>query len=671
MKTTASFGTWLSPITADDVAAGAIRLSSVSVDGSDIYWTEGRPTEGGRQVVVRRDAAGRIEDVTPPGTNARTRVHEMGGVPYLASGGEVFFSELSDQRLYRIRAGAGPRAITPAGGLRYADGALDPSRQFLFCVREDHERPGIAPTNTIVAIPLDGDPHPGHVVVSGCDFYAYPRLSPDGRQLLWLSWNHPQMPWDGTELWVADLKLGAPGAPGVWNARLVAGGRTESIFQPGWLPDQSMVYVSDRSGWWNLYRARLTTSSRGGVRTENLCPRAAEFGAPLWQLGAATWACLDERRLAVAYAVVGRWRVAALDITTGGITDIDTPMAPAGSMAACHGDAVFLGHSPRESEAVVRVDPNNGYTQYLNPPVKAPLDRRFVSEPQPIDFPTSGDERAYALFYPPRHPGYRAPPGERPPVIVISHGGPTSAANPGYALATQFWTTRGFAVVDVDYRGSTGYGREYRRRINGEWGVVDVADCINAARYLASAGLVDPNRAIARGSSAGGFTTLAALTFHPGVFGAGVSYYGVSDLEALARDTHKFEAHYLDGLVGPYPESRERYRARSPLHAVDRLSCALLLFQGQEDRVVPPNQAVAMADAVRAKGFPVAMVLLEGEQHGFRRQESIRRCFETELAFYGVVFGFTPADAVPPVRIDNVEKAPGGPSPPAWPRWGS
>jgi dipeptidyl aminopeptidase/acylaminoacyl peptidase len=660
MKITASYGTWVSPITAEDVATGGIRLSAVTVDGRDIYWTESRPAEGGRQVVVRRDATGRIEDVTPHGTNARTRVHEMGGVSYLASDGEVFFSEFNDQRLYRIRPGAAPTAITPAGGLRYADAVLDPSRRFLFCVREDHERPGVEPTNTIVSIPLDGDPHPGHVVASGSDFYAYPRLSADGRHLLWLSWNHPQMPWDGTELWTADLELGAHAAPAVRNVRLVAGGPTESIFQPGWLPDQSIVYVSDRSGWWNLYRAEVRTSSLGGLRVDSLCPRAAEFGGPLWGLGAATWACLDERRLAVAYAVLGRWRLAALDLTTGAISDIDTPMAPAGSMGACHGDAVFLGHSPREPEAVVRVDPSTGHTEYLSQPMKARLDRRFVSEPEPIEFPTSGDERAYALFYPPRHADYRAPPGERPPVVVISHGGPTSAASPGYTLATQFWTTRGFAVVHVDYRGSTGYGREYRRRINGEWGVVDVADCINAARYLAAAGLVDPDRMIARGASAGGFTTLAALTFHPGVFGAGVSYYGVSDLEALARDTHKFELHYLDGLVGPYPELRERYRERSPIHSVDRLSCALLLFQGQEDRVVPPNQAVSMADAVRAKDFPVALVLLEGEQHGFRRQESIRRCLETELAFYGVVFGFRPADAVPPVRIDNVEKAPGG-----------
>ena len=646
-QASAPYGTWTSPIAARTVAAAAVRLGGVAAEGDDIYWIEGRPDEGGRNAVVKRDANGRIADVTPEGINVRTRVHEYGGAAYVVSRGVIYYSDFADQRLYRLEPGRSPEPLTPPGDWFYGDCSIDPLRGRLICVREDHSANDREAVTTLVSVSLNDPPTAGHVVVSGHDFYSTPRLSPDGSRLSWLAWRHPQMPWDGTELWVADLD--ADGA--LVRSTRVAGSETESIFQPGWSPNGTLYFVSDRTGWWNLYRFT-------GGRIEPVHPIAAEFGRPQWQLGTSTWAFADASHLVVSYAEAGRWRLAVFDLSTGVFTPVATDIEPADTLAATRTHAVMVGGSAREPDAVMRVSLGTGNVERLRAVSAVQIAEGFVSVAEPIEFPTDSGVTAHALYYTPRHEQFAAPAGERPPLIVIAHGGPTAAAYARFNLEVQYWTSRGFAIVDVNYGGSAGYGRAYRERLKGHWGIVDVADCVNAAKHLAARGAVDPGRLIIRGRSAGGYTTLAALTFQPGVFKAGASYYGIADLERLRHDTHKFESRYLDSLVGPYPDKRDVYRARSPIHFVDRLSSPAIFFQGLEDRVVPPNQARAMADAVRAKGLPVALLMFAGEQHGFRKAESIVRCLEAELSFYGRVFGFRPAGDLPAVEVDNLFKSP-------------
>jgi dipeptidyl aminopeptidase/acylaminoacyl peptidase len=640
----------------------------VAIDGGDAYWVEGRPTEGGRNVLVRRRPDGAVVDVSPPGFNVRTRVHEYGGGAYVVSAGEVFLSNFSDQRIYRIRVarGAGsaeqdqPDAVTPAGPWFYADAVVDDRRRRLVCLREDHTR-SEEPVNTIVSIPLDPAPRKGapydpaletqsagDVIVAGHDFYSTPRLSPDGSHLSWLAWRHPQMPWDGTELWVGTVT----DAGTLTNQRRIAGGDSESIYQPGWSLDGTLYFASDRTGWWNLYRADLSGNAIQPLLPNP--PARAEFGRPHWVFGTATWACAGASRLVAAYTTGGRWRLCVIDTRDGSWRDIAAGFEPGEWLASDGRHALLVAGSPTMADTVVQVDLDSEATEVLRPSSTLALDAGEVSVPESIEFATGAGATAHAFYYQPRNTRHATPPGERPPLIAISHGGPTTAASATLDLRIQFWTSRGFAVVDVNYGGSSGYGRPYRERLAGQWGIVDVDDMVNAVRHLVSEGKADQRRLIVRGGSAGGYTTLAALTGRPEVFTAGASYYGVSDIEVLARDTHKFESRYLDRLVGPYPEARDRYRARSPIHHVDRLACPLILFQGLEDKVVPPNQSEMMAAAARANGLPVAYLTFEGEQHGFRKAETIVRCLEAELYFYGAVFGFTPADPIVPVPIDNL-----------------
>jgi dipeptidyl aminopeptidase/acylaminoacyl peptidase len=611
----------------------------VAVDGDDIYWLERRPTEGGRNALVRRRPDRRLEELTPDGFNVRTRVHEYGGGAYIVAGGQVYFSNFSDQRVYRVGGGA----ITPSGEWFYADYAYDPKRHRLIAVREDHSHANREAETTLVAIPLDGAESAGEVIASGYDFYSTPRVSPDGARLAWLSWRHPQMPWDGTELWVADIT--SSGA--LSGARCVAGGPSESIYQPGWSSDGTLHFVSDRDGWWTIYR-----STYQPVMTKP--PAETEFGRPQWIFETATWAFAGPSRIVVSYTRHGRWYLGVVDVASGVMSSLAEGLEPREWLTATGTHAIVVAASARTSDAVVRIDLATGEAESLMTASPVDLDAAYISEPEAIEFPTSGGLTAHAFVYPPRHAEYTGTTGERPPLIVISHGGPTTATTARFDVAIQYWTTRGFAVVDVNYGGSSGYGRDYRQRLNGQWGVVDVEDAVNAARYLVAQGTADPERLIIRGGSAGGYTALAALVFQPGVFSAAASYYGISDLEALQHDTHKFEARYNDSLVGPYPQARERYRARSPIHFIDRLSCALILFQGLEDKVVPPNQSQMMADAVRKKGLPVAYLAFEGEQHGFRKAATIVRSLEAELFFYGAVFGFKPADTIEPPPIENL-----------------
>ena len=648
MATTAPYGSWQSPITSESIVAEAVGLGGIALDGDDIYWLESRPSEGGRRVIVRRTPDGETADMTPRPFNVRTRVHEYGGGDFTLADGVLYFVNFEDQRLYRQELGGEPQPLTPeadpVGGLRYADFVVDATRQRLMCVHEDHTGGGPEPVNSLAAVPLEGGEPKG--LVSGSDFYAAPRLSPDGAHLAWLSWNHPNMPWDGVELWVAALDVnGEVGSPD-----LVAGGLEEAIFQPEWGPDGRLYFVSDRTGWWNLYRRTID-----GQVEPVTGPLDMEFGKPHWVFGSATYGFAAADRIICAANDRGTWRLYSLDTTNGRLGGLDLPYTEMGraDLKVDAGKVVFGAGSPTEPLSILRLDLADNSLMQLRKASAAAVDTGYLSAPQAIEFPTEEGLTAHAFYYPPSNGDYAAPEGEKPPLLVKSHGGPTAAASRALDLTIQYWTSRGIAVLDVNYGGSVGYGREYRDRLKGRWGIVDVDDCVNGARHLVARGEVDGKRLAIDGGSAGGYSTLAALAFRD-VFQAGASHYGVSDLEALAQDTHKFESRYLDQLIGPYPERRDLYVERSPINFTDNLSCPLILFQGLEDRIVPPSQAELMFEAVRAKGLPCAYIPFEGEQHGFRRAENIRRALDGELYFYSRVFGFDLADAVEPVEIENL-----------------
>jgi dipeptidyl aminopeptidase/acylaminoacyl peptidase len=652
---TAPCGSWKSLITSDLIVQGSIRLGEIWLDGQDIYWSELRPTEAGRSVVVRYTSDGQMIDVTPPPFNVRTRVHEYGGGAFIVHHGVVYFSNFADQRLYRQAIGADPQALTPEADRRYADAIVDEGRDRLICVCEDHTAVGDvvhAPVNTIVAVgctPADVATNGGQVLVSGSDFYASPRLSPDGAYLAWLSWNHPNMPWDGTELWVAPVQ--ADGKLG--SAQQVAGGEFESVFQPEWSADGKLYFVSDRTGWWNLYRVSIASPGGELGVVEPLCEKAAEFGLPQWVFKMTTYGLETSDRLICTYLEQGIQHFARLHLDSGQLEPIAIPYSSLGGLQVGPGYAVFVGGSMTQPGAIARLDLQTGELQELRRSSEVQIDPAYLSIPEAIEFPTEQGLTAYAFYYAPKNPDYTALAGERPPLLVKSHGGPTAATSASFNPGIQYWTSRGIAVLDVNYGGSTGYGRAYRERLKGNWGIVDVDDCINGAEYLVERGLVDGDRLCIDGGSAGGYTTLAVLTFRDR-FKAGASYYGVSDLTALARDTHKFESRYLDGLIGPFPQREDLYRARSPIYFVDQLSCPIIFFQGDEDKIVPPNQAEMMVDALKIKGLPVAYVLFAGEQHGFRKAENIKRTLDGELYFYSKIFGFELADPVEPVAIANL-----------------
>ena len=629
----APYGSWRSPIGAEDVARGGVRLADAApAEDGVTWWLERRASEGGRSVLVRDG-----EDMTPAGFNVRTRVHEYGGGAWLLAGDAVVFSNFDDQRLWRQEPGGGePRPITPEpsepGALRYADGCATPDGATIVCVRESHSGEG-EPANELVALPAGGGAEPV-VIATGRDFYAFPRISSDGRRLAFTCWDHPNMPWDGTELWTADLEGGA---------ERVAGGADEAIWQPQWSPDGVLHWVSDRDGWWNLY-------ADGGQVTHE----RADLGYPQWLFGGSTYAFTGDGRIVCLRTERAVERLCLLDPGSGEVEDLGLPYTATGwpGVRGRDGRVVWVAASPSVEEAVVELDLATRETRVLRSSSDEPLDPDYAPEPRAIEFPTGGGDTAHAFFYPPRNPGFTAPDGERPPLIVQSHGGPTSHVCPELQAEIAFWTSRGIGVVDVNYRGSTGFGRDYRRKLDGVWGIADTEDCIAAAHHLAESGDADGARLAIHGGSAGGYTTLCALVFHDD-FAAGASSYGVADAETLARDTHKFESRYLDRLIGPYPDAADTYRERSPIHFVDRLRSPVILFQGLEDEVVPPSQAEAMVEALKAGGVPHAYLAFEGEQHGFRKDETIIRCFEAELSFYAQIFGFEPADAIEPVQIDR------------------
>jgi dipeptidyl aminopeptidase/acylaminoacyl peptidase len=638
-KRVVPYGCWPSPLGARQIAEGSIGLTETHLCGDTVFWSEMRPSEGGRYVVVRRDANGTTTDLVPSGFNARTRVHEYGGAAWLPCGKTAVFANFADQRLYRVVEGT-PRPLTPESDVRYADGVCDTGRRRLIAVQEDHRGESEA-VNTIVAIYPHDDREP-EILVGGNDFYAAPRLSPDGSRLAWLTWNHPNMPWDAAELWVAPVA--EDGSPG--NAVHVAGGDGESVAQPEWSPGGTLHFVCDRGNWWNLYRWH-----KGAV--EPLLPMEAEFAVPQWVFRRNTYGFDAAGRIVCTFTRSGLGHLAVLDPATGRLDEIATPYNHFGYVSVSGNRAVFVGGAATRPAAVVLLDIKSGYTEELRRGSDICLDPAMVSSPEPIEFPTTDGLTAHGLFYAPSNGEMIGPANEKPPLVVMIHGGPTSATSGAMKLGIQYYTSRGIAVLDVNYGGSTGYGRAYRERLKGRWGIVDVDDACNGAKWLAERGSVDVARMAITGGSAGGYTTLACLAFRD-TFSAGASHCGVSDCEALARETHKFESRYLDGLIGPYPERRDLYIERSPIHHVDGLSCPVIFFQGLEDKIVPPDQARLMADALRKKRLPVALIEFEGEQHGFRKAENVTAAMEGELAFFARVFGFQVADNLPPLEIENL-----------------
>ncbi len=656
----APYGSWATPVTSAVVVAAAVRLGEVRVDGDpdaggSVVWAEGRPAEGGRTQLVRRRGDGTVEDLLPDGRNARTAVHEYGGAAWWVRDGVVWFVDWADQRLHRLVPGSPPVPLTPEParprGDRYADGEVSADGTRIVCVRERHTGAHAADVrNEVVALDAHAPAEPV-VLVGGPDFVAAPRLSPDGTTLAWLQWNHPHMPFDAAQLVVRDLVTG--------EDTVVAGGPGESVTEPRFRPDGSLWFLSDRTDWWNLYRWEPGTDIEAVVRVD------ADIGVPAWMFGDSRYAVLDDGRV-----VVARWHDGfdglAVRGSDGALTELDLPFTEIDSLVAAGPDAVVVvAGGPTAEPGVHRIDlggagGGGATTTTLRPPRDLGLDPGYLSVPELVRFPSvdgAGAPRTgFALFYPPANPRFRGPAGELPPLLVMIHGGPTGKASPVLAVGVQYWTSRGFAVVDVDHGGSAGYGRPYRELLRGSWGVVDVADCLAAARTLAKQRRADPARLCIRGASAGGYTTLAALARDDTPFAAGADHFGVADLEALARETHKFESRYLDGLIGPYPAARDVYVERSPITHVDRFTRPLVVLQGAEDAVVPPAQSEAIVAGLRARGVPVAYLLFAGEQHGFRRAENVRRALDAELSFYGQVLGFAlpPDEGIVPVEVENL-----------------
>lgn len=641
MATTAGYGSWRSPITGEFLVEHVVSLAQIVTEGDDVFWIERRPAEEGRQVIVVMHDNGSVEDLLEPPFSARTTVHEYGGRSYAVHGSTVYFSNFADQRIYRRDPSGTISAITaePETPLttRYADHVVTPDGSALICVRERHGMNGLdgaaGVINDIVSIPTDGVGEPS-VLASGADFYLAPRVSHDGRRLVYLTWDHPNMPWDGTSLYSISLDANEAGI-----AAYIAGGPSESISQPRFGEDGVLYYLSDRSGFWNCYDEHHTPRY----------PVDADCGGPDWQFGQSSYQVGDDGSLIISFAREGKMQLTVVE--KGDARELDHDMSEFSSLAIDgHKRLVALAGSATSPLAIIRVDVTDGTTTTLAKSRELQIDPGYISTPRHLRFPTSDGLEAFALYYPPKNADFQGAPGERPPLIVQSHGGPTASARHVFDPEIQFWTSRGFAVVDVDYGGSSGYGRAYRDRLNGKWGIVDVDDCTNVATYLADRGRVDRRRLIIHGGSAGGYTTLSCLTFR-NIFAAGASYFGVSDLAALASDTHKFESRYLDKLVGRLPEDQDIYRERSPLYHARNLKCPVIFFQGLEDAVVPPPQAENMVAALHNQGVPAAYVTFEGEQHGFRKATSIIRSIEAELYFYSRVLDFAIADDIAPVEI--------------------
>lgn len=635
MSETRAYGEWPSPIGPEDVASAGLKLGQVVWSGGDLLWEERRPTEGGRATVVRHTPDGDRDDLVPPPFDVRSAVHEYGGAAFCAHGGRLWFVNSDDQALYRRDADGTVRRLTaPDDDLCFADLQVDPGRDRLYAVCEDHGGAG-EPHASIVAVAPDGSVATLH---AGRDFYASPRLSPDGRHLVWLAWDHPDMPWDGSELW--RLGLDSDGRPR--PAEYLAGGPGESLFGPTFAPDGTLYVVSDRNEWWNIHRV-----DDGGLMP--VTRETAEFGVPQWVFGQSTFDFDCDGHLYALFTRDGLWQLARVDADSGALTIFDLPMTHLAQLRVSGGRLAFLAGSATTPMTLCTLAVDGSEIERIRTPPALMLDEAALSTPEALAYPTADGETAHALFYPPRNPDVRAPDNARPPLLIKCHGGPTGATDTVLDPRIQFWTSRGFAVLDVNYRGSTGYGRAYRQSLYGRWGVADVADCVHGVRHLARHELIDPERVAISGSSAGGYTVLAVLAFAD-IAAAGASYYGIGDLERLLASTHKFESRYLKKLIG---DDRDLLRTRSPLNHADRLNCPVLFLQGGQDKVVPPDQAEAMAAALRERGLPVAQVYFPDERHGFRNAANIATAIGSELAFYGRVLGFEPVGDLPELVMDD------------------
>lgn len=656
MTKVAPYGSWTSPISLDHLVEDVVNPAFPLSAGEDVYWVEQRPADSGRCVIVRAGANGTGEpvDVFGPDFHARTLVHEYGGLQYAVHGDTVYFSNYSDQRLYRTVAGSAPEPITPPPpvprSFRFAAPVVSADGRFLYCVRERHPDPDLPAevVNDIVMVPTDGSSLP-LTIAEGHDFFSHPTLSPDGRRLAFIAWDHPNMPWDETVLW--EVELDADGR-GEVRHRVVGDGGV-SVSQPKYSPAGQLAFIADWTGWWNLYL-------REDGHPRPLAPMEAELGGPDWTFGMSSYDFLSDGSVVATWSERGVSHLGLLRQRESRFDDLASAYTTISHLRAASdgGSVLALAGAASEPLSVVRITPGSEtqpVTEVLKRARTVSVDAAYISTPQAIEFPTDDGLSAFALYYPPHNPDFSPPDGELPPLIVASHGGPTGAFSSVLDYGVQFFTSRGIAVVAVNYGGSTGYGRAYRERLKGRWGIVDLNDCVHAAKHLADTGRADRKLFLIRGGSAGGYTTLCAATFTD-VFAAGTSYFGVADAGALAAKTHKFESRYLDGLIGPWPQARETYEERSPLFHTESLETPLILFQGLEDKVVPPSQAEEMAAALHEKGIPHAYIAYEGEQHGFRRAENVKRTAEAELYFYGRVLGFSPADELEPVEIDNAER---------------
>ena len=659
------YGAWPSPITPESLAAGSVRITTLVADGADLWWSETRPAAKGRTVLMRRSADASVREMTPPEANVRSRVHSYGGGAWWVRDGVCVYSDDADFRLRRVGPGDGePVVLTPGGPDRsslYADGRLSADGLWFVCVRERPASP--EHVNEIVCVALDGSGRV-EVIVDGADFYSDPRPSPCGRQLAWLQWNHPNMPWDGCELHVGRLD-----GPRVAGSRRIAGSPEEWIFGPAWRHDGALSWVSDGSGHSTLWLLDGDPLAPETTPRRWVDLRDGEIQTAPWIFGMsryATWPA-PGGQVGLAYAVARhgghelRFDGGTSSGGTGAVTCSDAPPpyrahTSFGALRAWRSGVVAVAASPSVENEILHATGADDVPQarvVYSPPALR-LDPGFTPEPEPVTFPTTDGAVAHALFYRPANPACRVGDGAGPPpLLVMAHGGPTGAARTSLHLGLRYWTSRGIAVVDVDYRGSTGYGRPYRRALDGGWGVTDVADCVAAARHLAAGGEADGDRLAIIGASAGGYAVLQALVDYD-VFSAGLIRYGVTDLEALARDTHKFEKHYMDRLVGPYPQEQDLYVERSPIHRVDRIACPMLVLQGDSDPVVPPDQAEALVTALESNGLPYAYLLFEGEQHGFRGAEAIVAAAAAELSFLGQIFGFEPSGDISPVTVHNL-----------------
>ena len=639
-KAIASFGSWHSELSSDVIVSTTIGFGTIAVDADTPYWIETRPTENGRHVIVRRKPDRTIEEAIPREFYARTKVHEYGGAAFTARDGIVYFTEFTDQQLYKLLPGKYPEKITNRPGLRFADPVIDVRRDRVIAICEDHTKGAGAVTNKIVSISLQ-DPQDFEVILEGNDFYCSPKLSNDGKQLAWITWNHPDMPWDNTELWTGGLN----DAHKITNKQHIAGGDNESVLMPKWSPTDVLHFVSDRSGWWNIYRWQNNEVSA-------LLTMSAEFARAQWHLGYSQYDFLRGDKIACSYNIEGSWHLVIIDTDGKNFREIETPFSDIWWLNALGDDLIFRGGASSIPQAIVRLKVNDGQAEIIKTSTTFEANQNF-SKPQVVNFSLS-NRSVFGFYYHPLNPRFQGPQNELPPLLVLCHGGPTNMASTLFDLEKQFWTSRGFALFDINYSGSAGYGREYRNRLRNNWGIIDFEDCVEGALHLVEKNLVDKNRLFIKGGSAGGFTALCALA-NSTVFRAGASYYGICDLGLMRKETHKFESRYLDRLVGTFPEEEQIYKERSPISHVEKLQKPIIFFQGLEDMIVPPNQSEKMAKALRSRNIPVAYLAFAGEQHAFRKAETLKQCLDAEYAFYARVAGFQETAIITPLKIENLK----------------